>query len=107
MDCVQNSVEIGSIREAVPRILVLQVNHDRCVLFELGEDVVHTELIELGHVDELALAHLQKFLLAFENLAKEVLVDRRGRRHIVLDYKGRSDIERRRLTMFTQICEQI
>ena len=107
MNRVQNSVEIGSIREAVPCIFVLQINHDRCVLFELREDVVDTEFIELGHVDELALAHLQKLLLAFENLAKEVFVDRRGRRHIVLDYKGRLDIERRRLTMFTQIGEQV
>ena len=79
MDCVQNSVEIGSIREAVPRILVLQVNHHGCILFKLREDVVHTEFIELGHVDELALAHFQKLLLAFENLAeKSLLIEEAG-----------------------------
>lgn len=76
MNRVQNSVEISSIREAVPRIFVLQINHDRWVLFELREDVIDTEFIELWHVDELTLAHLQKLLLAFENLAKEVFVDR-------------------------------
>ena len=107
MDSVQNSVEVGSIGEAVPCIFVLQENHDRSVAFELRKDVVDSEFIELWHVDKLALAHLQQLLVAFENKAKEVFVDGGGRRPIILNYKGRLDAQRCELTMLAQIGEQV
>ena len=84
MDCVQNRVEVGPVREPILGIGVLHVLHDTLVQCKLWEDMACSKLIKLGHVDKLAFAHLQKLLLAFEDLAKEVSVARRGRRDIVL-----------------------
>ena len=72
MDSVEHCVEVRSIGLPVPCVLVLHVPHNFWVLLELGENVVNTELVELGDVDELAFAHFEETLLAFENLAKEV-----------------------------------
>ena len=56
---VQNCVEVVPIGEPVLRIRVLQVLHDLLVQSELRVDLVHAQLVEPGHVDEQALAHLQ------------------------------------------------
>ena len=87
IDCVEDRVEVCTIWPAISGIGVLQILHDLLIQEELGEDVACTKLIELGHVDKLAFAHLQKFLLSVENLAQEVSVARRRRRYIVLYYK--------------------
>ena len=84
---VEDSVEVLSVWETVPWVVVLHVLHDIRFRFELGKDVVHTKLVELRHVDKPALADFEKLLLAFEHLAKEVSVGRRRRRYIVLHYR--------------------
>ena len=94
IDCVENCVEVCSIGKPISRIGVLQILHDLLIQKELGEDVACTKLVELGHVDKLAFAHLQKFLLAVEDLAQEVSVARRRRRYIVLNYKNEHEKER-------------
>ena len=76
IDCVENCVEVCSIGKPISRIGVLQILHDLLIQEELGEDVACTKLVELRHVDKLAFAHLQKFLLAVEDLAQEVSVAR-------------------------------
>ena len=107
MDCVQNRVEVCPVREPIFRIGVLHVLHDALVQCKLWEDVASSKLIKLGHVAELALAHLQKLLLAVEDLAKEVSVARRGRRNIVLNCKSERENEREILTMVTHVCQQV
>ena len=87
MHSVEDSVEVGSVRILVLRVVVLQILHDIRICFELGKDVIHTKLIELRHVNKLALADLKKLLVAFEHLTKEVSVGHRRRRYIVLHYK--------------------
>ena len=87
MHGVEDSVEVGSVRILVLRVVVLQILHDIRICFELGKDVIHTKLIELRHVYKLALADLKKLLVAFEHLTKEVSVGHRRRRYIVLHYK--------------------
>ena len=84
MHSVQDCVEIGSVWEAALRVGVLHVLHDFWVSFELGEDVVHPKLVELGHVDEPALVDFQKLFLTLENLSKKVSVGGGFGRHIEL-----------------------
>ena len=84
---VQNSVEVGPVWQAILCVLVLEVFHELLITFELGEDVVHTQLIVLGHVDELALRQLQELLIAFEDSTQEVSVCLRLRWYKELHYK--------------------
>ena len=66
---VQNCVEVVPIGEPVLGIRVLHVLHDLLVQDELRVDLVHGQLVELGHIDEQALTHLQHLLLALKHLA--------------------------------------
>ena len=107
MHGVQDCVEVGSVGPATLRVGVLHVLHDSRVRFELGEDVVHTKLVELGHVDEPAFVDFEKLLLSFENLSKEVSVCGGLWRDIKLHYTHKLDVEKRPLTVVTQVGEQI
>ena len=87
MHSVEDSVEVLSVWEAVPWVVVLHVLHDIRVRFELGKYVIYTKLVELRNVDKPALADFEKLLLAFQHFAKEVPVGCRRWRYIVLHYK--------------------
>ena len=51
---VEDRVEVGSVGVAVLGVLVLQVSHHGSIVFELGEDMLDSELVILWHSDELA-----------------------------------------------------
>ena len=67
--CVEDRVEVGTVRVAVLGVLVLQVLHDGRVMFEFGENVLDSELVILRHSDELALCHRQQLLVSFQDLS--------------------------------------
>ena len=86
VDCVEDGVEVGPVRVAILRVLVLQVLHHFTVAKELGENVLYAELVILRHIDGLAFRYRQQRFLALEHLAHEIAVDGRERRYIKLDY---------------------
>ena len=63
--CVEDRVEVGSVRVAVLGVLVLQVLHDGRVIFEFGEDVLDSKLVILWHSYKLAFCHRQQLLIPF------------------------------------------
>ena len=90
VDGIQDCHEVVSVRESILRVFILQILHHLFVVFEFGKDVLHTELIEFGSLADLALTHLEQLLVPFENLAKEIAIDRcRGRhKELQLQEKG-------------------
>ena len=71
---VEDGEEVGSVREPVLRVLVLQILHHLAIAKELWEHVLDTELVIMGNSDELAIAHLEQLLFPLKYLAQEVTV---------------------------------
>ena len=71
---VEDRVEVGSVGIAVFGVLVLQVSHHGGVVFELGEDMLDSELIILWHSHKFTFAHFKEFLLTLEHLAQKIAI---------------------------------
>ena len=79
---IENGEEVGSVRVAILRVLVLQVFHHFTVTTKLGVYVFDSQLIILRHSDKLAFGNRQQRFLALKDLAHEVAVDGRKGWHI-------------------------
>ena len=81
---IGNVPEVGTVRNIVFFGCVGHVLHERVVLTQDRPELLHTQLVVVGHVDVPDFVELQQRLLLGEHQLEEVLVDHIHRRHIEL-----------------------
>ena len=83
-DRVENVEEVGPVGQPTLRQLVREELHKVARLLQLWPDVLHRELVEEGHLDQLDRPNLDEFLMIRKDLLEEILREHRARRHVQL-----------------------
>ena len=85
VQCIQNIVEVGSVRQTRTRLRIRHVSHEFRIMYESLINFLHSKFIIQRHVDVLDLVECKQVLISSEDLFQEVFVDVYLRRHVELE----------------------